>query len=57
MLNNINTILLLREVFDMENENWIFEGIDTALFSLTAGLFLGRVIGFRIGIHNKVEQT
>jgi len=41
----------------MENLNWVFEGIGTELLSLIAGLFFGGVIGYKIGIHNKVKQT
>ena len=41
----------------MENLNWIFEGIGTELLSLVVGLFFGGVIGYKIGIHNKVKQT
>lgn len=41
----------------MENQNWICEEIDIELLSLTAGLLLGGMIGYRIGIHNKAKQT
>lgn len=44
-------------IIDMENLNWIFEGIGTELLSLFGGLFLGGVIGYKIGIHNKVKQV
>ena len=40
----------------MENLNWIFEGIGTELLSLVVGLFFGGVIGYKIGIRNKVKQ-
>lgn len=41
----------------MENLKWIFDGIGTELLSLIVGLFFGGVIGYKIGIHNKVKQS
>lgn len=41
----------------MENINWIFEGIGTEIISLLIGLIFGGVVGYKIGIHNKIKQS
>ena len=41
----------------MEDIKWIFEGFGTEIISLIAGLFAGGVIGYKIGIHNKIKQS
>ena len=36
---------------------WIFDGLGTEIISLFVGLCSGGVIGFRLGIKNKVSQS
>lgn len=35
---------------------WIFDGIGTELISLLVGGFAGGIIGYRVGIKNKISQ-
>lgn len=35
---------------------WVFDGIGTELISLLIGCLTGGVIGYRIGIKNKISQ-
>lgn len=35
---------------------WIFDGIGTELISLFVGCLTGGVIGYKIGIKNKISQ-
>lgn len=40
----------------MEDFKWIFDGFGTELLSLIVGLITGGIVGYKIGIHNKVKQ-
>ena len=41
----------------MEALEWIFSGIGTSILSGIAGLLIGGGIGYRIGIHNSIQQN
>lgn len=40
----------------MEAVEWIFSGIGTSILSGIVGLIIGGGIGYRIGIHNSINQ-
>lgn len=40
----------------MQCVEWIFDGIGTAILSGIAGLVIGGVSGYQIGIRNKTKQ-
>ena len=35
---------------------WIFDGIGTELVSLIIGAFTGGIVGYKIGIRNRIKQ-
>lgn len=41
----------------MESISWIFDGLGTEIISLIVGLISGGVIGYKIGIHNRIMQS